>query len=101
MKEEIREASGKLTSDVDKYYKLKDDMDNDFQKVADVLDEASDSVHAAVPYKVFLAWKEYIGIIRENRSRGNQLYHDRLEALNSAIKILEFTEHILKEMEEQ
>ena len=94
----IKENHEKTGNDVEKFYALVDEIENDFISVATYLRENADEfIRKTLGRKFHSYWEEHLDYVE-----GNMLgYRERLEHLDGCIKLLEFAEFTAKQTEEE
>lgn len=98
MNDLIKENRNKVNREVNEFWRIQNEIEDDFTSLAVKLDEdASEVIRKALPSGMRNDWKESLRIMQDSYKP----LRLRLEALDTAITMLEFTEFILKDNEEQ
>lgn len=98
MNDLIKENRDKVNREVNEFWRIQNEIEDDFTSLAVKLDEdASEAIRKALPSGMRNDWKESLQIMQDSYKP----LRLRLEALDTAIMLLKFTEFILKEKEEQ
>lgn len=98
MNDLIKENRDKVNREVNEFWRIQNEIEDDFTSLAVKLDEdASEAIRKALPSGMRNDWKESLQIMKDSYKP----LRLRLEALDTVIMLLKFTEFVLKENEEQ
>ena len=92
----MKDMVNKAHDDVAKYYELADEVENDFSSLTKALTEADDAVRVAFQAKsevLYDEWRYSLKVVSDEYSN----YNKRMEAIDMCVKILEFTDFVLKQ----
>lgn len=92
----MKDMVNKAHDDVAKYYELADEVENDFSSLMKALTEADDAVRVAFQAKSEVLYDEWRYSLKVVSDEYNS-YNKRMEAIDMCVKILEFTDFVLKQ----